>query len=115
MNKIILLFVSLVVLVSTSWSQQTEEGRLFRIKQNGKYGYMDNTGNIVIEPQFYSASGFSEGLAKVGAGLIDKTGKIVIKLQGSFLGFSEGLAGVKIGKKLGYIDKIGQYVWEPTK
>ena len=30
-------------------------------------------------------------------------------------GFSEGLALVKVGKKLGYIEKTGKYVWAPTK
>jgi hypothetical protein len=29
--------------------------------------------------------------------------------------FSEGLAGVKVGGKWGYIDKTGKYVWAPTK
>ena len=30
-------------------------------------------------------------------------------------GFFEGLALVKVGKKFGYIDKTGKYVWTPTK
>jgi len=28
--------------------------------------------------------------------------------------FSDGLAGVGIDDKFGYIDKSGEYIWEPT-
>ena len=30
-------------------------------------------------------------------------------------GFFEGLAPVLIGDKWGFIDKTGEYVWEPSK
>jgi len=48
-----------------------------------RYGYIDKTGNYVIEPKFYGAESFSEGLALVyeknkGEGFIDKTGEYVI-------------------------------------
>jgi len=29
--------------------------------------------------------------------------------------FSGGLARVKIGRKYGYIDRNGKYIWEPTE
>jgi hypothetical protein len=41
-----------------------EEG-LFRILRNGKTGFADSTGKIVIEPQFDCAFPFSNGRAKV--------------------------------------------------
>lgn len=41
-----------------------EEG-MFRILRNGKTGFADTTGNIVIEPQFGCAFPFSGGKAKV--------------------------------------------------
>ena len=51
-----------------------------------KWGYIDKTGKIVIQPQFSQAGTFSEGLATVliengtkkNYVMIDKTGKIVI-------------------------------------
>src|SRR6185503_11490627 len=38
---------------------------LFPVKSDGKYGYMDKSGKLVIKPQFAGASRFSEGLAAV--------------------------------------------------
>ena len=70
------------------------------IKVDGKYGYIDKTGEFAIEPQFYSASNFSCGLALIMTenamhGYIDKTGRIVIEPKYEMAGnFSEGLAPV---------------------
>lgn len=41
------------------------EDGLFRILRNGKVGYADTTGRVVIEPQFDCAFPFSEGKARV--------------------------------------------------
>lgn len=58
-----------------------ESSGLFPVYQNGKRGYIDKTGKIVINPQFDDARHFTEGLASVNIGdkwgYIDKAGKIV--------------------------------------
>ena len=36
------------------------------VKQNGKWGYIDEEGNMAIKPQFDFAGSFSEGVAVVG-------------------------------------------------
>ena len=47
---------------------------------------------------------------------VRKAGKMVIPAQfDAAAGFWEGLALVRVGKKFGYIDKSGKYVWAPTK
>jgi WG containing repeat len=84
-------------------------------------GYIDQTGKVVIQPQFVAAFSFSEGLAAAevsenGAlkwGYIDKTGAWVIRPQfdaASF--FSEGLAAVATGSgdstRRRFIDKTGK-------
>ncbi|ECL9187919.1 WG repeat-containing protein, partial [Campylobacter coli] len=61
---------------------------------------------------------FSEGLASVGLngkiGLIDKSGKFVIKPKfDSIWSFREGLAKVGLNGKYGLIDKSGKIVIEP--
>ena len=66
-----------------------------------KYGFIDKSGKVVIEPQFDSASNFSEGFACVEKdgkwGFIDKSGKVVIEPQFDDAdAFSEGLAVVAI-------------------
>ena len=65
-----------------------------------KYGFIDKSGKVVIEPQFDNVSAFSEGLAKVEKdgkwGFIDKNGKVVFEPQFDFVfDFSEGLAKVR--------------------
>ncbi len=66
-----------------------ESTSLFPIKKDGKWGYIDKTGKIIIDPQYDDAWPFSEGLAAVMI-VDEETGK------------------------WGYIDKTGKYVWEPT-
>ncbi|EMS7459497.1 WG repeat-containing protein, partial [Campylobacter coli] len=61
---------------------------------------------------------FNEGLASVGLngkiGLIDKSGKFVIKPKfDSIRSFREGLAKVELNGKWGFIDKSGKIVIEP--
>lgn len=88
---------------------------LARIKIDGKYGYIDKLGNIVIEPQYSSAGKFSEGLASVctgngyndkKCGYIDKNGKTVIDFKyADAEEFSFGYGVVKSGTKDIVIDK----------
>lgn len=58
-----------------------EDYVLFPALNGDKYGYIDTSGNIVINPQFDFAEAFSEGTAKVEIeerwAYIDKSGKIV--------------------------------------
>ena len=48
-----------------------------------KWGYIDCAGEIVIQPSFEEAYEFIDGIARV-----------------------------EIGKKIGYINKLGEYVWK---
>ena len=108
----------------------SSRGSLLPVAQNSKWGYIDRTGKIVIEPQFLLAGDYSEGMAVVlegdpndpDLGYIDETGKVVIKpqydssgglaLAGNASRFSDGLAAVQKRAKNGegkfvYIDKQG--------
>ncbi len=96
-----------------------------KTKNNGyKSGYIDNNGNVVIEPQFDEAYGFTEGLAVVGYkysngykyGFIDRKGQFVINpIFDDATSFSEGLACVKKSQSVGYIDTTGRMVMELYK
>ncbi|HEV2835804.1 MAG TPA: WG repeat-containing protein [Pyrinomonadaceae bacterium] len=91
--------------------------------KNSKYGYIDTTGKVRIEPQFERVSEFHEGLAYVQtklwfdepAGFIDKTGRMVIPLsrQSDVPRFSEGLAAVSLATGFGFIDRDGRVRIEP--
>lgn len=94
-------------------SMAEDEVKLFPILKGGKWGYMDEKGKVVIEPQYQVAYDFHEGLACVAVkalrGYIDKTGQMVIKPQfGWTRNFSEGLAFVNLHKNM-YGEHIDWY------
>jgi len=95
---------------------------LFPVKVNGKWGYMDTSGVIVIRPQFREASWFSEELAAVTTWyewvFIDKTGKISVVPDTTYGYahpgyFSDGLCSFWNGEVVGYMDKKGSIVIKP--
>lgn len=66
-----------------------------KAESNGKYGYVDTLGQIVVPPTYDHAVDFSEGFAVVGmrdearkmrSGLIDRTGRVVAPLEWEHLG-----------------------------
>ena len=112
---------------------KSEDG-MFRIWKNGKTGFIDRTGRIVIAPEsdpsvpdYGDYPNFKEGLARIEVetqekdvsglghkkkiGFIDTTGKVVIPPQfDSAYDFSEGLAVVSVNYQYGFIDKTGRIV-----
>lgn len=93
-----------------------EPGELIPFRKDGRAGYLNAKGEVVIEPQFDVASPFSEGLARASkdklSGFIDKRGEWVIPPRFEYAGdFSEGLAGVSLGEEgWGFIDRTGKVV-----
>ncbi|SRR5260370_25978904 len=80
-----------------------------KLNEDGKHGYIDETGRVEIEPRFDNWTEFSEGLAAVSVdfewGYIDKTGKWAIPPQFAVgRPFSDGLAlvGVPLNGKVSF-------------
>ena len=124
--SILLLICLTVLFASFVGAQEKRSNDLFQIKLNGKYGFIDKTGKVVIEPKFDAVSDFSEDLAAVRIennlwGFIDKSGNWTIKPQFSWAyNFSEDLARVQVNGdkygdygKWGFIDKSGKFIIEP--
>ncbi len=92
---------------------------LYRVDKNGKHGFIDLNGNLVIDFQF-DASDFANGYAKVEQdekfGFIDTTGALVIPYEWDEVSdfMPNGLAIVKRGKLYGLIDGSGTLVLEPV-
>ncbi len=87
------------------------------------FGYVNTSGDIAIQPGYFLAYDFSEGLATVAndegkCGFINKSGELVIPFQfdhspdGTYLyeGFSNGLAAVCINDKFGFVNSAGEFV-----
>lgn len=118
---VIIASLILLCLINALHGQNVTASKLFLVVKDGKTGFIDKTGKIVVEPKFFSAQEFSEGLSAVlarvnsgaGWGYIDSTGKIVIEPTERFVkagSFFEGLAPVMLSdSKWGYIDRTGQF------
>ncbi len=113
------------------YSQNTpSRGRLLPVEENGKWGYIDLKGKVVIPFKFGAVGDFSEGIApakndkrlangnlrfEMGRwGYIDQKGNWIIPPTFDYcFSFSEGLGEVRVGGKLGYVDRTGKIVIEP--
>ena len=85
--------------------------------KDGKFGFIDKTGDWVISPTYVMAGSFSNGLAPAldeksrKWGYINKEGAWVVKPQFSKAkDFSDGLAAVWKDFKWGYINVYGEYI-----
>jgi hypothetical protein len=122
---VLLAYLMVCASTGTLVSQGAQAISLFPIVQNGKAGYIDRSGTIVIKPEFDGGGRFSDGLALVRVGAdhayINPGGAVVIRLKYSEFNlasdFSEGMAvvgnrgpGDAIEEMLGYIDKTGKLV-----
>jgi hypothetical protein len=84
------------------------------VVQDGKYGYIDHTGKIIIRPQFVWAEDFWHGLGKVyvcGRYVsMDSSGTLIplrVAVQGH-------LEPKREGQKVGFVDELGRFKINPT-
>ena len=112
-------------------SPVTPSPQLYPVESNGKYGFVDEDGNLkfTLPDDVYTIGLFSEGLAVVAKrvpnthgrwGYVDQNGKVVIEARFNLAKtFSEGLAAVVVSEnentsgKIGYIDRTGRMVIQP--
>lgn len=89
--------------------------------QNGKWGFLSQTDEIVIEPKYDYAHNFSGGLSSVELngkhGFIDRAGSEVIALKYDFasIRFANGLALVSVKEIDFYIVEDGTEFYEAWK
>jgi hypothetical protein len=89
------------------------------VQENGKYGFIDEQGQMVIPARFDDAQNFAaNGLALVQEngkyGYINPKGEMVIpaRFDGAMSFADYGLAPTRENGKIAYIDKTGQKVWD---
>ena len=93
--------------------QQLEDGAIAVMTLSGQWGYMLDTGEWLVEPQFDTAWGFQEGVARVSLdekwGYLLDTGEWLVEPQFEYAGdFQEGLALIYQDGQWGYIDRQGE-------
>jgi hypothetical protein len=88
---------------------------LFKVFYDGKWGFINKSGDLVVKEQFDGVDGFSDGMCAVRCGdkwgFINSTGEIAVSPHyDEVRGFSEGLAAVCLAGKWGVIDRSGDLV-----
>jgi hypothetical protein len=109
-SKWLFLLVLIASCPSFSWGQDEP----LVIVQNGKYGYIDHTGKIIIPPQYIWAEDFWHGLGTVYACghylSIDAFGT----LQPLRIALPGELEIEKQGDKVGFVDERGKFKIKPA-
>lgn len=102
-----------LILLALHLSAFAQREKLKAVYVNGRWGYADHSGKVVIPAHFDAARPFIDGLAQVGVlneelpelearpnikwGYIDETGRIVVELRYTVLhGFSEDVAAAAV-------------------
>lgn len=104
--------------------EEVKLGGLFKadvapvMNSESKWGFVNRSGEFVIQPLYDDADSFADGLAAVRMenryGFIDPQGTLVISPQfNTVFPFSEGLAAVKVEDRWGYVNTVGEFVVEP--
>lgn len=118
---------AILALAQFPCAQSNPSSELFTVLVEGKVGFIDRSGDMVIAPQFQGAGDFNENRAFVAVfgdkyklGYIDKRGNFIVTPQfDAARDFSEGLAAVGVGffgihgdgdHEWGYVDKNGKLV-----
>jgi hypothetical protein len=96
-------------------SPAAEPTALFPVRKQGKYGFIERTGKIIIKTRFEDVGEFFEGRALVQIagkwGYLDNAGKVVIEPRFDFANpFYDGLALVKKDKGEYFINPDGKVV-----
>lgn len=88
---------------------------LAKVSKDGKFGYVDQQGKLIVPVIYQEAMAFSEGFAAVKSeskwGYLDSSGKMVIYPEYEEAGsFHESLAATRKNGKFGFIDKNNKVV-----
>lgn len=100
------------------WLYDPGDGTCIAFKKDGKYGYADSTGRVIIQPQYRMAYSFSEELAYVediqgGTGFINLQGEYIIPPDYQFNGptyCKDGRVIVCQNSLQGFMDKDGKEI-----
>ena len=107
----------IIASVYDDMGQAFTEG-LLNVKQNDKWGFINEKGDIILPMNYSSVSHFENGLSivKIGEkkGAIDKTGKVIIQPKYDEISIKSGNYFVtRLDGKYGAVERSGTVVVEP--
>ncbi|MBN2353069.1 MAG: WG repeat-containing protein [Spirochaetales bacterium] len=110
MKKAISLFIFLTAVISTCLGDD-----LYQFMYKGKYGYVDESYRVIIEPQYDSASDFENNIAVVEKDtvyqVIDSSGKVLKMFPYDYVSeFIEGFAAFKENNTFGMMNLDGKII-----
>lgn len=90
-----------------------QEIALFSIEEEGKYGFINQSGDVVIDPQYLEVNEFNEGFAGVRIdgryGFINSKGELALPAIYDYVGrFQQGIADVYLHGEVYFIDNRGE-------
>lgn len=98
------------------------------VRVDGKYGFIDRTGKMVIPPKFDCAYGFDRGRALVSfgesesgdnSGIIDRTGRFIVPPKYNSFDYywytEDGLLRLRDVNEIHYFDRTGKQIWPKKK
>lgn len=94
------------------------EGLLLAVAEDGRWGFINSSGDQVIGCEYDVCLDFSEGLAAVKKngkyGYVSSTGNVVIPfLYDRAHKFNEGIAPIAVNDEWGFVDKSGKVIISP--
>lgn len=88
------------------------------IEKQGKYGFIDKSGNIVCEPKWDYFEWVADGKAVVGKcskfGVIDLNGDLILDVKWDNIWHTDGMQFIiKEGCKYGFASRYGEIIYKP--
>ncbi len=117
-EKRLIYLLILLLLLNFVARESESKGKLVPFENEGKWGYKNASGQVLIKPQFDMANDFSpEGIAAVvddkGWAYINEKGETVIRpfvIDNGPDYFKQGLARFRINNKFGFFDRKGKII-----
>ena len=123
MKKVCVTFALLLFFVSYSLAQMNIQNllvstNLFPVKKDGMWGYINNSGELIIDAIYEQAHPFYEGLALVEQAddiwFINESGEQAFSTPFSMSRIvSEGIIRILLDEQVGYIESNGTIIIEP--
>ncbi len=115
----VLLFFTLTTIAQAYLPNALTTIKLFPVKKEAKWGFINSSGELIIDTEFDYCHPFKEGMALVERDddiwFIDEQGKKAFESPFSMSWIvSEGMIRIILDDKVGYINKKGEIIIEPS-